>query len=132
VSVVVIVAVLAQPAWSAVVLTSRRVTPATTTLAEQWIEANIPAGDVVLLEEGWLSLTSKHIVKRVPNLDPVLDGGVERLQDYDWVVVPGRLLDHPTVRRLGFAQRFAGSQGFGGRRGSTFAICTIPKLRGRQ
>jgi 4-amino-4-deoxy-L-arabinose transferase-like glycosyltransferase len=132
VSVVLIAAALAQPAWSAVVLTSRGLKPLTTILAERWIEANVPAGDVVLLEEGWLSLSSKHVVRRVPNLDQVLDGGVEQLQDYDWVVIPGRLFDNPTVRRLGFAQRFIGSQGFGGRRGSTIAICTIPKLRGRR
>jgi len=132
VSAVLIVAVLAQPAWSAVVLTSRRLMPLTTTLAERWIDAHIPAGDVVLLEEDWLSLTSKHVVRRVPNLEQVLDRGIEQLQDYDWVVVPGRLFDNPTVRRLGLAQRFNGSQGFGGRRGPTLAICTIPKLRGRQ
>jgi len=132
VSVVLVLGVLAQPAWSAVVLASRRLMPPTTILAEQWIEANIPAGQVVLLEDGWLALTSKQVVKRVPNLDPVLDRGVHQLQDYDWIVVPARLFDNPTLRRLTFAQRFTGSQGFRGRGGSALAIYAVPKVPGRQ
>jgi hypothetical protein len=62
----------------------------------------------------------------------VLDRGIEQLQDYDWIVVPARLFDNPTLRRLTFAQRFTGSQGFRGRAGSALAIYAVPKAPGRQ
>lgn len=125
-------AVLWQPVWSGIVSYSRHVTAPTHLAAETWIRDNVPEQSVVLLGNDWLSLTSKHVVKRVPDLAAVLNSGIEQMKGIDWVVVPEPYFGNPTLRRLGFAQRFHASQGFGGRVGYDFEIYKVPQLPGGQ
>ena len=126
VSAAVATAILWHPVWSGVVAYSRRVTPPTHIAAEIWILKNVPAGDVILLGNEWLSLPSSHTVKRVPDLQAVLDGGMKALAGFDWVVVPELYFGHPTLRQLRFAQRFDASQTFGGRVGFDFQVYAVP------
>ena len=121
-------AVLWQPLWSGVVSYSRHLTTPTHIAAETWIEHNVAEGQVVLLGNDWLSLTPRHVVRRVPNIGAVLDGGIEQLSEYDWIVVPEPYFGNKTLRRLGFAQRFHASQGFGGSVGYDFEIYAVPRL----
>jgi 4-amino-4-deoxy-L-arabinose transferase-like glycosyltransferase len=127
------VAVLWHPLWSGVVTYSRAAMPPTHIVAEAWIEQNVPAGDTILLGEGWLALSSAtHRLKRVPELRPVLDGGIGALAGSNWVVVSEQDFGHPTLRSLGFVRRFQASQGFGGSVGYDYEIYAVPKLPDRQ
>lgn len=125
-------AVLWQPVWSGVVSYSRRVTAPTHLAAENWIQHNVPEGAVILLGNDWLSLGSKHVVQRVPDLRAVLDAGVEQMAGYDWAVIPEPYFGHPTLRRLGFVQRFHASQAFGGRVGYDYEVYSIPDVPRRK
>lgn len=123
-------AALWQPVWTGIVSYSRRATLPTHLAVETWIQHNVPEGDVILLGNHWLSLRSKHVVTRVPDLRTVLDGGVEQMAGYDWAVIPEPYFGHPTLRRLGFAQRFHASQEFGGSVGYDDEVYAIPEVPG--
>ena len=120
--------VLWFPFWIGAVNFSRAVTPPTHIAVEAWIEQNVPPGDVILLGDGWLWLPSSYSVKRVPDLRAALDLGIEALAGTNWVVVPETEFGHPTLRRLGFVQRFHASQEFGGSTGYDFEIYEVPAL----
>ena len=123
-------AVLAQPAWSGAVSFSRRVTRPTHTLVEAWIAEHASPGSVVLLGHGWLDLSGSKLVIRRVHLDTVLDGGIEQLAGSDWVVVPEPYFGKPTLRRLGFVQRFHAEQSFGGNVGYDYDVYAVPKMPG--
>ena len=44
----------------------------------------------------------------------LLDGGVERLAGANWVIVPEPNFGHPTLKRLGFVERFHADTTFAG------------------
>jgi branched-subunit amino acid transport protein len=128
-SVALVIFTLWQPLWSGAVSFSRRVTPPTHTRVEAWMHEHAPPGSVVLLGAGWLDLTgSQLVVERVPDVGKVLDGGIEQLAGYDWVVVPELYFGNPTLKRLGFVQRFQAAQSFGGSRGYDYEVYAVPKL----
>jgi len=127
-SVAIVVAAALWPAvWRGAVAFSRRVNPPTHMAVESWIAQHVPAGNVILLENDWLVVRSNHVVKRVPDLSAVLDGGVQQLAGYDWVVVPEPYFGNPTLRRLGLPKRFQASRSFGGSMGYDFEVYSIPR-----
>ncbi len=118
------------PVWAGAVSFSRRVTTPTHTQVERWMAERVAPGTVVLLGNGWLTLPRTLFeVRRVENLTVPLDSGVDALAatGADLVVVPEPWFGHPTLRRLGFLQRFHASRGFGGRQGYDYEIYVIPK-----
>lgn len=126
----IIVGALWPPLWEGAVSFSRRVTTPTHTQVERWIEEKVAPGTIVLLGNGWLALPRTLFdVRRVEDLTVPLDGGVETLAatGADLVVVPEPWFGHPTLKRLGFLQRFHASRRFGGRQGYDYEIYVIPK-----
>jgi hypothetical protein len=81
--------VLAQPIWSGAVSLSRRLTVPPYARAEERIRELAKPDDVVLLEKGWLDLSSSGLtIQRVEDLRKILDGGMDQFSGASWVVVP--------------------------------------------
>jgi 4-amino-4-deoxy-L-arabinose transferase-like glycosyltransferase len=126
---IIIVAALWVPVTAGVVSFSRRVTSPTHTLVERWFEQHAAPQSVVILETGWLDLQrSDVIVRRVPELKALLDGGPSQLAGAQWVVVPEPNFGHPTLGRLGLVQRFHSSQAFGGNVGYDYEVYAVPQM----
>ncbi len=120
--------VLAQPMWSSAVSVSRRLTVPPYTRAEQRIRELAKPGEVVMLEKGWLDLSTSGVTtRRVENLRKALDGGLDQFSGASWVVVPKTQFGHPTLKQLGFYERIHADQGFGGSVGYDYEIYAIPK-----
>jgi hypothetical protein len=68
------------------------------------------------------------VVRRVPNLKALLDGGIEQLAGAQWLIVPEPCFGHSTLARLGLVQRVRASQGFRGALGYDYEIYAVPKL----
>jgi len=120
--------VLAQPIWSGAVSVSRRLTVPPYTRTEARIRELAKPGDVVLLEKGWLDLsTSGATIKRVEDLGKTLDGGLDQFSGASWVVVPKTRFGHPMLKQLGFYERIHADQGFGGSVGYDYEIYAVPK-----
>jgi hypothetical protein len=125
----VVVAALWPPISAGAVAFSRRVAIPTHTLVEAWVQQHAPAGSVVVLENQWLDLrASAATVRRVPDLAVLLDGGVGQFAGANWVVVPEPNFGHPTLKRLGFVQRFHSEQSFGGHPGYDFEVYAVPQV----
>ena len=126
---VLVAVAVGPPVWRGVSDLSRRLNPPTHILLEQWL-AQRPAGEIVLLERGWLQLPAGSIaVRRVPDLARALDGSLYALAAADWVVVPEPLFRHPGLKRLGLARRFAADQHrFGGNVGYDFEVYSTPMV----
>ena len=124
-----VVAVVWQPIWMGVISVSRRLTPPTQQLVEQWLRER-PVGDRVLLGEYWLDLTGSRLtVRRVPDLGAALQGGLYSLAANDWVVVPEPFFKNPGLKRLMFVRRVSADQrSVGGNIGYDFEIYASPKL----
>jgi hypothetical protein len=122
-------AVVGQPLWVALVALSRRLTPPTQHLVEQWLRER-PAGDRVLMGERWLDLTGSRLtVRRVPDLGAALQGGLYSLAANDWVVVPEPYFQNAGLKRLMFVRRVSADQrSLGGNIGYDFEIYATPKL----
>ena len=122
-------AVFSQPLWMGLVTLSRRLTPPTHQLVEQWLLER-PAGDRLLVGEGWLNLTdSPLIVRRVRDLGAALQGGLYSLAANDWVVVPEPFFKNAGLKRLMFVKRVSADQrSLGGNMGYDFEIYASPKL----
>ena len=67
-------------------------------------------------------------IRRVPNLAVVLDAGLEQLSGVDWVIVPEINFGHPTLKRLGFVQRFHAEQSFAGNLGYDYEVYAVPRM----
>jgi hypothetical protein len=114
--------------WSGAVSLSRRLTVPPYARAEQRIRELAKPDDVVLLEKGWLDLSSSGLaIKRVEDLRKILDGGIDQLSGASWVVVPKTQFGHPMLKQLGFYERIHADQGFGGSVGYDFEIYAVPK-----
>jgi hypothetical protein len=125
--------VLAGALWlplsAAAVATSRRLTPPTHVLAEQWLERHAAPGSTVLLETNWLApATPPMSVRRVADLRGTLDSGLEALAGTQWVVVPEPVFGHPTLRRLGLVAQIKAGRGFGGHLGYDYEIYAVPRI----
>lgn len=120
--------VLAQPMWSGAVSLSRRLTVPPYARAEERIRELAKPDDVVLLEKGWLDLSSSGLtIQRVEDLRKILDGGMDQFSGASWVVVPKTQFGHPMLKQLGFYERIHADQGFGGSVGYDFEIYAVPK-----
>jgi hypothetical protein len=120
--------VLAQPMWSGAVSVSRRLTVPPYARAEARIRELAKPGEVVLLEKGWLDLSTSGVTtRRVEDLRKTLDGGLDQFSGAGWVVVPKTQFGHPTLRQLGFYERIHADQGFGGSVGYDYEIYAVPK-----
>lgn len=120
--------VLAQPMWSGAVSLSRRLTVPPYARAEERIRELAKPDDVVLLEKGWLDLSSSGLtIQRVEDLRKILDGGMDQFSGASWVVVPKTHFGHPMLKQLGFYERIHADQGFGGSVGYDFEIYAVPK-----
>ena len=120
--------VLAQPMWSGAVSVSRRLTIPPYARAEARIRELAKPGDVVLLEKGWLDLSTSGVTtRRVEDLSKTLDGGLDQFSGASWVVVPKTRFGHPMLKQLGFYERIHADQGFGGSVGYDYEIYAVPK-----
>ncbi len=120
--------VLAQPMWSGAVSLSRRLTVPSYTRAEERIRELAKPDDVIVLEKGWLDLSTAGLrIERVDDLRKTLDGGIDQLSGASWVVVPKTRFGHPMLKQLGFYERIHADQGFGGSVGYDFEIYAVPK-----
>jgi hypothetical protein len=123
-----LVLVLWWPFWAGAVAFSRSLRTPTHTLIERWIAGHVQAGSVLVTENKWLELRGLPIeVRRVPDLNATLDGGVDQLAGADWLIVPEPNFGHPTLRRLAFVQRFHAANGFTGNYGYDYEIYAVPK-----
>jgi hypothetical protein len=126
---IVFAAALWFPLKAGAVSFSRRVTSPTYALVEHWLEQHAAPQSVVILETGWLDLhRSAVVVRRVPNLKVLLDGGIEQLAGAQWLIVPEPEFGHSTLARLGLVQRVHASQGFRGALGYDYEIYAVPRL----
>ena len=124
-----VVAALWPPASAGAVAFSRRVTPQTHTLVEAWLEQHAAPGGVVIIENSWLDLRgSTMTVRRVPDLAVLLDGGVEQFAGASLIVVPEPNFGHPTLKKLGFIQRFHAEPSFGGNLGYDYEVYGVPRI----
>jgi 4-amino-4-deoxy-L-arabinose transferase-like glycosyltransferase len=131
VTVVVLALALWFPIKAGAVSFSRRVTNPTYALVERWLELHAAPQSVVILETGWLDLhRSPVVVRRVPDLKALLDGGLEQLAGAQWLIVPETRFGHSTLARLGLVQRVHASQGFRGALGYDYEIYAVPQLPG--
>jgi 4-amino-4-deoxy-L-arabinose transferase-like glycosyltransferase len=118
------------PVWSGTVVFSRRLTPPTHVLVEQWL-AEHARGQTVLVENYWLDLTGTGVrVRRVRDLAQALNGNnLYALCANDWVVVPRPLFGSPGLRALHFVHRVSAVQTkFGGNMGYEYEIYATPQL----
>ncbi|MGD8328429.1 MAG: glycosyltransferase family 39 protein [Acidobacteriota bacterium] len=107
---------------------SRRISPPTWTLAEQWIDDNAGPDDRVLLHRQWLDIDrNRHVVRRAP-LQDVLDGGFYELAAYDWIVVPEELLGDPRLGELERVAQFTVDPSWFGNIGPDLAIYRTPEI----
>ncbi len=121
--------VLWQPVRGGAISFSRRVTPATHTLTEQWLKAHGTAGEVVILGEGWLNLDGSTLVtRRIRDLRAALDEGVASFSGADWLVVPETCFFHPTLKQMGLVHRVQAGQWFAGNQGYDYEVYAIPRL----
>ncbi len=126
---VVLIAAAAQPAWNGIVSFSRRVTPATHTLAEQWLASHAAPGSVVASDLHFLDFTQSQLKVRRLDLDAVMRAeAIEQFAGADWLVVPEPYFGNPMLRRLGFVQRFHADRTFGGHMGYDYEIYAVPKM----
>jgi hypothetical protein len=129
VTVVVLALALWFPMKAGAVSFSRRVTNPTYALVERWLELHAAPQSVVILETGWLDLhRSPVVVRRVPDLKALLDGGIEQLAGAQWLIVPETRFGHSTLARLGLVQRVHASQRFRGALGYDYEIYAVPRL----
>src|SRR5262249_69892 len=124
---VVAAAVLALALWfplkAGAISFSRRVTSPTYAMVERGLEHHAAPQTVAILEKGWLDLhRSTVVVRRVPDLKALLDGGIEQLAGAQWLIVPEPCFGHSTLARLGLVQRVHASQGFRGALGYDYEI----------
>jgi 4-amino-4-deoxy-L-arabinose transferase-like glycosyltransferase len=127
-AIVVAASVLAQPAWSGTVALSRRLTVPPYARTEARIRELARPGEVVVLEKGWLDLsTSGLTIRRVDDLRKTFDGGLDQFSGANWVIVPKTQFGHPLLKQLGFYERIHADQGFGGSVGYDFEIYAVPK-----
>ncbi len=129
-TIVVLAAAVWFPMKAGAVSFSRRINRPTHALVERWFEQHATPQSVVILEAGWLDLhRSPVVVRRVPNLRTVLDGGLEQLAGAQWLVVPEPCFGHSTLSRLGLVQRVHASQGFRGALGYDYEIYSVPRMQ---
>ncbi len=123
------VAALGQPLWMGAVTTSQRLKPSTHDVVEQWLHQRT-SGERVLVPNGWLDLSNDQVtVRRVADLDAVLQGSPYALAANDWVVVPETFRKNPGLKRLMLVTRVnADSPMFGGKQGYDYEIYAPPKL----
>jgi len=124
-----ILGVLAQPLWSALMTFSQRVVPKTHHVVEQWLRQR-PAGDRVLVGHGWLALDGSSLkVRRVRDLGSALQGSHYALAASDWVIVPEVYFKHPGLQGLTLVKRVSADyKRLGGIQGYDFEIYASPKL----
>jgi 4-amino-4-deoxy-L-arabinose transferase-like glycosyltransferase len=124
-----VVAAMAQPVWSGLVAFSRRVTPPTHTLAEQWLESHAAPESVVASDLHFLDFTgSKLKVRRLDFETMMPAGAIQQIAGADWLVVPEPYFGNPMLRRLGFVQRFHADRSFAGHMGYDYEIYAVPKI----
>jgi hypothetical protein len=125
----VVAAAVGQPAWNGLVSFSRRVTPSTHALAEQWLESHAAPGSVVASDLHFLDFTqSKLKVRRLDFETMMPAGAIDQLVGADWLVVPEPYFGNPMLRRLGFVQRFHADRKLGGHLGYDYEIYAVPKI----
>lgn len=124
-----ILGVLAQPLWSALMTFSQRVVPKTHHVVEQWLRQR-PAGDRVLVGLGWLELDGSALkVRRVRDLGAALQGTHYALAASDWLIVPEVYFKHPGLQRLTLVKRVSADyHRLGGIQGYDFEIYVPSKL----
>ena len=124
-----VVGIIWQPASASAVAFSRRLTTPTHTRVEHWVRDHAAPGTVVAIENQWLDLRdSPAVVRRVPELAPLLDAGVGAFAGINWVIVPEPNFGHPTLKRLGFVERFHADTAFGGSIGYDYEIYAVPVI----
>ena len=125
----VVAVAVAQPAWNALVSFSRRVTPPTHALAEQWLETHAAPGSTVASDLHFLDFTDSKLKVRRLDFETVMPAGeIDALAGADWLVVPEPYFGNPMLRRLGFVQRFHADQSFGGHLGYDYEIYAVPRI----
>ena len=126
-----VAAVIWHPASAGAVSLSRRLTMPTHVRVEHWVRDHATRGTVIVIEDKWLDLSdAPAMVRRIPDLSALLDGGVEPLAGANWVIVPEPNFGHPTLKRLGFVERFHADTGFAGSVGYDYEIYAIPAIPG--
>jgi 4-amino-4-deoxy-L-arabinose transferase-like glycosyltransferase len=121
---------VAAPLWASLITYSGRLTSSTTGVLEGWLRQAIPAGDAVLLENGWLDLRgAPFTVLRVPDLSQVLRSDSYALSSADWIVVPETHFAYPALRRLTLVQHVdAQPRSLGGHMGYDYRVYAAPRL----
>jgi 4-amino-4-deoxy-L-arabinose transferase-like glycosyltransferase len=128
-TVIVLAVCLWFPLTAGAVSFSRRVTSPTYAMVEHWLVQHAAPHSVVILEAGWLDLhQSLLVVRRVPDLKALLDGGIGQLAGAQWLIVPEPRFGHSTLAQLGLVQRVHASQGFRGALGYDYEIYAVPRL----
>jgi hypothetical protein len=125
----IVVLAIAEPAWNALVSFSRRVTPPTHALAEQWLESHAAPGSTVASDLHFLDFRESKLKVRRLDFETVMPAGaIDALAGADWLVVPEPYFGNPMLRRLGFVQRFHADRSFGGHLGYDYEIYAVPKI----
>jgi hypothetical protein len=121
---------VAAPLWASLITYSGRLTSSTTGVLEAWLRQTIPAGDAVLLEEGWLDLRgAPFTVVRVPDLSQVLRSDSYALSSADWIVVPETRFAYPALQRLTLIEQVeAQPRSLGGHMGYDYRVYAAPRL----
>jgi 4-amino-4-deoxy-L-arabinose transferase-like glycosyltransferase len=125
----VVIAATAQPVWNGLVAFSRRVTPPTHALAEQWLESHAAPDSVVASDLHFLDFTGSKLKVRRLDFETVMPAGaIQQIAGADWLVVPEPYFGNPMLRRLGFVQRFHADRSFAGHMGYDYEIYAVPKI----
>jgi 4-amino-4-deoxy-L-arabinose transferase-like glycosyltransferase len=125
-----IAAVLLPPFRAGAIEISRRTTPSTAQVLEGWLRQTVPAGHVVLIEQGWLDLRGAAFsVMRVPDLRTVPGPGEYELSAADWIVVPETHYALPSLQRLALLHQVVADQrSFLGNLGYDYRVYVTPRL----
>jgi 4-amino-4-deoxy-L-arabinose transferase-like glycosyltransferase len=130
IAIALIAAVLLPPFRAGAIEISKRTTPSTAQVLEAWLRQTVPAGQTVLLEQGWLDLRGVEFsVMRVPDLRTVLGPAEYELSAADWIVVPETHYADPSLRRLALMHQVVADQrSFRGNLGYDYRVYVTPRL----
>ncbi|HEX7087111.1 MAG TPA: glycosyltransferase family 39 protein [Vicinamibacterales bacterium] len=124
----VVAAALGPPLAAGAVTISRRLTPSTAMVLEDWLHATIPASHVVLLEDDWLDLRDAPFhVLRVKDLNWALSPDRLAMSAADLIVVPEPYFSHADLGQLALVKEVKADRSFGGNLGHDYRVYTAPR-----
>lgn len=125
---IVVAAALGPPLAAGAVTISRRLTPSTAMVLEDWLRATAPASHVVLVEDDWLDLRDAPFhVLRVRDLRWALHPERLALPAADLIVVPETHFSRAGLERLALVKEVRADRSFGGNLGYDYRVYAAPR-----